>query len=60
MPSGGSEGILETFDLATAGVAEMAEQAGKHWEGAAAACGAGAPALRCPPALQGQRSCPAV
>lgn len=60
MPSGGSEGIFEKFGLAAAGVTEMAEQAGKHWERAAAACDAGAPALRCPPALQGQRSCPAV
>lgn len=60
MPSGGSEGILEKFDLAAARVAETAEQAGKPRKGAAAACDAGAPVLRCPPALRGQSSCPAV
>lgn len=60
VPSGGSEGILEKFDLAAARVAEMAEQAGKPWEGTAAAGDAGGPVLRCPPALRGQSSCPAV
>lgn len=54
MPSDGSEGILEKFDLATARMLEMARQAGKPWGGTAAACDAGAPAMQC------QSSCPAV